>query len=298
MQEYSIKIIVILFSLLMITSCKKTSIIELSGKKDKYAIDVGYGVSMMMPLSYKKAKSYVGYQVPLKMGSISIELEQDFDAIKHYYTGTSISARDGSIYREQPVIYNGHPNAFYVEYYDNPQKRYRLILIIKQSDRTYVIKGFHRGQPEHSLTDEMRKAILTTSLGIFENQEKEFSKVVQNGLFHSIYTRDNKYPTDESDEVIVKVITLQKDEIHKSDHIKYLENRIKSITNSDVVNSNEKLTNGMLYRCLSTNNNQRVMGILLTSDKGDSIIVECVGNEKADIVAVSNLMLSQMTSVM
>lgn len=298
MQEYSIKIVFFFFSILIITSCKKTSTIELSGKKDIYATDVGYGVSMMIPLSYKKAKSYVGYQVPLKMGSISIELEQDFDAIKHYYQASYIAARDGNIYRDQPVKYNGHSNALYVEYYDNPQKRYRLILIINQSDRTYVIKGFHRGHPEHLLTDEMRKAILTTSLGIFKNQEKEFSKVVQNGLFHSIFTRDNKYPTEELDEVVVKVITLQKDEIHKSEHIKYLENRIKAITNSDAVNSNEKLTNGMLYKCLSTNNSQRVMGILLTSDNGDNIIVECVGNEKADIVAVSNLMLSQMTSVM
>lgn len=286
------------FAILNITRCQETSLLNLVGEKGIYDTEIGYGVSMRVSLSYKKAKSYIGYQIPLKMGSISIELEPDFDAIKHYYKASSISAREGKIYRDQPVIYNNHSNALYVEYYDSPQKRYRLILIIKQEDRTYVIKGFHRGRPEHLLTEELRKAILTTSIGSFKNQEKEFSKVFINDVNSFNYTRDNKYPTEEPDAIVVTVTNFQKGEIQTNDHIKYLENRISSITDSDVVNSNEKLTNGMLYRCLSTNNNQRVMGILLTSNKGDNIIVECVGNEKADIVAVSNLILSQMTSVM
>ena len=126
-MNLAIKTILFILTLsLVISSCTKTSLIKMNPKKNIYSEEIGFGVSMQPPSSFKRAKSYLGFQAPYKMGSISLEMNESYEQVKTIYTIEKIESRGGSLHRYQPVSYNGNTDAFYLEFYDNPQKRYRL----------------------------------------------------------------------------------------------------------------------------------------------------------------------------
>ena len=102
----------------LLSSCTDTSIIHLNKKKQLYAIDLDYGVSIVPPSDFKRAKSFVGFQAPNRAGSIEVTMESNFEKLKDKYTKESIEARNGKVYRIQPVKYGESENAFYVEFYD------------------------------------------------------------------------------------------------------------------------------------------------------------------------------------
>ena len=299
-MRYPIKPILCIFSLLLIiSSCTKTSLIKMNPKKNIYSEEVGFGISMQPPNTFKKAKSYIGFQDPQKMGSIALEMEDDYEQIKISYSKENIDSRGGAIYRFQPVSYAGNENAFYIEFYDKPQKRYRQVLVISQDEKVYHIKGFHRGKPNNPLSNKIRMAILTTHIGEFQKEEKPFSKVFFTDDFQNFrYTRDNKYPTEEPDSMVVNVLTLDKGELQKYNQRDYLERKINAITNGETSNSKEPLENGTIFKCISKTEKKHVLGLLLVSDQNEATLIECIGNEKTNLKEVSNYMLSQFITIM
>ena len=283
----------------MISSCTKTTMIKMNPQTNIYNEEIGFGVSIQPPSAFKRAKSYLGFQAPHKMGSISLEMDEDYEQIKTEYSKKNIDLRGGAIYRNQPVSYRGNEDAFYIEFYDKPQKRYRQVLVINQDNRVYHIKGFHRGKPDNPLSNKIRKAILTTNIGEYQKEEKPFSKVFfADDLEHFRYTRDNKYPTEEADSMVVNVITIENDELERYNLQDYLESKIKFITNGETSNSSEPLENGTIFKCVSKTETKHVLGILLVSDQNEATLIECIGNEKSNLKEVSNYMLSQIVTIM
>tara|TARA_R110000737_G_C14572165_1_gene484248 strand:- start:262 stop:1077 length:816 start_codon:yes stop_codon:yes gene_type:complete len=268
-------------------------------KENIYSEEMGFGVSMQPPSTFKRAKSYLGFQAPHKMGSISLEMNETYEQIKIMYSKENIDSRGGVLHRYQPVSYNGNTDAFYVEFYDNPQKRYRQVLVISEDDKVYHIKGFHRGKPNNPLSNKIRMALLTTNIGEYKKEEKPFSKVFfADDLEHFKYTRDNKYPTEEADSMVVYVTTLAVGELESYNERDYLERIVKAITNGETSNSREQLENGIIFKCTSITDTKHVLGILLVADQSEATLIECIGNEKANLKEVSNYMLSQVVSIM
>jgi hypothetical protein len=275
-------------------------LITINSEKNIYNEEIGFGVSIQPPITFKKAKSFLGFQAPNKMGSISLEMDETYEQLKAAYSEESIDAREGKLYRNQPVSYAGNKDAFYVEFYDKPQKRYRLVLVIKKEKKTYHLKCFHRGKADHPLSNKIRISLLTTHIGDFQNEEKPFSKVFLEDLENITYkyTRDNKLPTEEPDSLIVLIRSLEKGVIQKYKERDFLEQKVNSITNCKTSTSTEPLENGQIFKCISRTESKHVLGILLVLDNNESTLIQCIGNEKTDLREISNIMLSQFVSIM
>jgi len=253
------------------TSCKKTSPLILSSEKGLYNEEIGYGLSIQPPISFKRATSYNGFQAPNKLGSISLNVAENFDFIKEHYSIDAIEDRDGSIYRHQAVQYGSDKTGLYVEYYDNPQKRYRQELFIVSGEKVY---------------SEFRKV------------EKPFSKIFLADLENVHYTRDNKYPTEEPDSMLVKVGNITQADYNKYDIIGYLKEEVTKITKTKVKTSTKRLSNGMLYKCTSKSEDKSALFVIMTSDESaDATLIKCIGNEKADLKKTSIHILSEFMAI-
>jgi len=286
------------------TSCKKTSPLILSSEKGLYNEEIGYGLSIQPPISFKRATSYNGFQAPNKLGSISLNVAENFDFIKEHYSIDAIEDRDGSIYRHQAVQYGSDKTGLYVEYYDNPQKRYRQELFIVSGEKVYHIKGFHRLRPNAQESNEIRRAIQTAhidprvDISEFRKVEKPFSKIFLADLENVHYTRDNKYPTEEPDSMLVKVGNITQADYNKYDIIGYLKEEVTKITKTKVKTSTKRLSNGMLYKCTSKSEDKSALFVIMTSDESaDATLIKCIGNEKADLKKTSIHILSEFMAI-
>lgn len=290
-----------LFSTLLICTlfiaCIESSEIKYNMKKGSNATDLDYGVSIKVPSSFKKAKSYVGVQAPRQEGSIELVIESDYQQLVQNYSKENLKARNKKLYRLQPVIYGDNENAFYVEFHDKPQKRYRQALIIETKGKVYHVKAFHRGPPEHTLSTTMRQALMSVHIAEYEEKGLPFSEVIVLHDFNKyMYTRDNKYPTEEPDELLVTVENLGKS-ISSPNVNSYLMDKVNSICEGAEYVSKEKITNGSILKCRAICETKSVQGIFILSNEGEQILILCEGNEKTNLNEITSLMLSKFMTL-
>lgn len=285
-------------ALLLFSSCTDSTPIILQTEKSPYAKILEYGVSMRPPEKFKKAKSYIGYQAPNQAGSIELVLESDYQELVNKYAPETIKRRNGKIDKHQPVIYGDNENAFYIEYYDKPQRRYRQALVIAQNDKVYHIKSFYRGPKVDFQTEEMRRAILSTTIGEFKEGGKPFSKVFLKDLSGDkiIYTRDNKFPTEKADSLVVTVENIGNIKDKGIDPKTYIRERLSAFGQNVENILRDPLANGYILKCTVRSDTQNVLGILMVAEE-ENVFIECVGNKKADLKEVGNIMISQFVTM-
>ena len=297
MKYFRTKLIILVLLSAFLNSCTETSTININGEKHAHSLELDYGVSIVPPEGFKKAKSYIGIQAPNQGGSIELVMETDFEKLKNAYSKESIKSKKGKLYRHQPVIYSDNENAFYVEFYDTTQKRYRQVLVISIEERVYHIKSFHRGKPNHSLSNVMRMALMTTHIGEYYEKGQPFSKTFIADLNKFRYTRDNKFPTQSPDSLVVTVEYLANSEIKNNNTKVFLKNRVNSICEGCLNILRDELENGYILKCPARSSSKSVLGILVVSDQGRNTLIECVGNEKTDLKEIGNLMISKFLYV-
>ncbi len=285
---------------MILNSCVDSSTLHIDVKKHSVATDLEYGVSIVSPRDFKKAKSYIGIQAPKRAGSIELVIEEDFESLKHKYSKETIKAQRGKLYKHQPVQYGEYHDAFYVEYHDKPQKRYRQVLVISKDEVVYHVKAFHRAKPDHPLTNEIRKSLSTVHIGDFIDKGMSFSEAFIIDLNQVMYTRDNKNPTEEKDSLVVLVSTITKPRINLTNAKSFLKNRIKKNCEEcegceDV--RRDKLVNGHMFKCSGRSSSKSVAAILMMDKGNERILIESIGNEDAEVEEVADNMRSKFLTV-
>ncbi len=285
--------------LILFTACTDTRPINLQTDKGHFNEDLEYGVSMRPPQNFKKAKSYVGFQAPRQAGSIELVMEDDYQELVNKYSPETMKLRNSKLDKHQPVAYGENENAFYVEYFDKPQKRYRQALVIAQNEKVYHIKSFYRGPLVEFQTQEIRDAILSTHIGEFREGGKPFSNIFLADLNTDkiIYTRDNKYPTEEPDSLVVSVENVDNLKLKGMEPKAYIKKRVAEYGPKIEYVLRDPLDNGYILKCTNRSDSLNVLGILMVSEEENHMYIECVGNKKVDLKEVGNIMISQFVTM-
>lgn len=300
MKNVTTKILILILFNILFSSCTEKSTIYLNGEKHLNSMELDYGVSLVLPRDFKKAKSFVGIQAANQGGSIEIKMENDFEKLKSTYSEKSIKSKNGKLYRLQPVSYSDFNESFYVEYYDTPQKRYRQVLVISKEEKVYHIKSFHRGRPNHPLSNTIRMALMTTHIGRFVEVGQPFSKAYYTSFDEIIYTRDNVFPTNSPDSLVVTVESGVKTEIKNANVKSFLKSRINNICKGCENIQKNELENGYILKCTARSLKKNALGLMFVNNNNkdnDYILITCVGNEKADLKEVGHIMKSKFISI-
>jgi len=289
--------IAILLLVIAFLSCTETEPIYLEYKKGPNNEELDYGVSLKPPARFNKGKSFIGYQAPGYAGSIELVMEPDFEAVRKRYSVDALESRNGKIFRYQPVVYNDNNKAFYVEYLDKPQKRYRQALVLSFQDRVYHLKSFHRGKPDNPLSREIRTALMSVYIDDFSVKGKPFSKMFFDKQSRITYTRDNKFPTEEPDSLVSRFEILNKEQLQGLSAKAFLQKRVREICEGCDYVKREDLKNGVFLECNTSCDSKKIIAMLVGDDESFYNLFICEGNEKTDIKETSTLLKSQLLSM-
>lgn len=297
----SIKSIFYILLVILLCSCAEKSV-ELSWEKtdDHEYLDYGYWIDI--PIDFKKANSYAGYQAPQYSSSISIKkADRTFDEILNINSKKGLKQRGVKLLERTFLTLEKDTIGVLIKFDDN-RDNIRLRMYLRDAGDVYLVKSFYHEQNASFYEKEIPWSLFSIVKSEIpeENSVADYKlEMASFTLNEAIYTRDGKYPTESPDGLEVKESTIE--DVHDLSVKEYLVNTIRKITKDDNIKyriDRLDLSNGKSYSVsFDTDTNNYYYRITMIKGENDGALYEVIGNKNMDFKVAALLLDYHSTSV-
>lgn len=240
---------------LIMLSCVNKKDLKLDLTKLPEQTHLGDGFWVKPLPDFNQARSYLGFQAPGYSASISIK--KDYNDLEYYiarYNGREGAFGAKKLLDKRNVIVEGEKKGIMVRFMD-PKNIYRIRMVLEVEDKLYKISAFYRAGYEDKYEDQIMDAFESLSFGGYEKPterpdgELQLAKVLVDP-YRMIYTRDNKFPTESFDELVLEESVIKNIKAQSTDDIfnKAFKNVFGKVIDLGRSTNVESFSSGRIYK--------------------------------------------------
>lgn len=273
-----------LLAMLVPLACRnKLNDIQLIQTKEEGSQHLGYGVWILVPDGYQRAKTYSGFQSEDGRSSIHVEINPaSFDELKISFEPKKLKEQRTTLIQMRGVNYNHNTRAFFATVEDERKKTIRYLLAIDQNDTVYAIQAFCYKSFFEEYNLKIKGALFSVFIGEFQEKTELFLLANLVELNHLIFTRDGLYPTKSTDQSEVEIKILpQSNKVPTEELIQLSLAKYTTETEHHIYRS--RLTNGQMSLAKLTYDSGNVLVAIIEVRNGEGYMINCKGNPRSSL---------------